>query len=50
MYRCGRGRPLVSLPETHLVAQDLVYLTETKGTWPRPERFGRDDEADGPLG
>ena len=36
--------------ETHLAARGRVYLTETKETWRRLERFGRDDEADDPLG
>jgi len=36
--------------ETHLAARDRVYLTETRGTWLRLERFGRDDEAGDPLG
>jgi len=31
LYQYGRGRPLVSLLETHLAARDLVNLTETKG-------------------
>jgi len=26
-----------------LTPRDLVYLTETKGTWPRPDRFGQGD-------
>jgi len=31
MYRYGRDRHLVSLTETHLTVQDLVYLTKTRG-------------------
>ena len=36
--------------ETHLANRGRVYLTETKETWRRLEIFGRDDEADDPLG
>jgi len=36
--------------EIHLTARGRVYLTDTKGTWRRLEKFGRDDEADNPLG
>ena len=43
VYRYERDRPLVSLTETHLAARDLIYLTKTRKTWPRPKRLGRDD-------
>ena len=36
--------------DTHLAARGCVYLAETRGTWRRLERFGRDDEADDSLG
>jgi len=36
--------------ETHLAVQGQVDLTETRRTWRKFERFGRDDEADDPLG
>jgi len=31
------------MSEIHLAARDLVYLTEIRETWSRPERLGRDD-------
>jgi len=43
----GRDRLLVFLIETHMVARDLIYMTETREPWPRPKRLGREDEADG---
>jgi len=49
LYRYGRDRPLVSLIETHLTARDLIYPTETREPWPRPNRLGREAEADGLL-
>jgi len=36
--------------EVHLTARGRAYLTETRGTWLRLKRCGRDDEADDPPG
>ena len=46
MYRYWRDRPLVSITKTYLVARDLIYLTETRESWSRPKRLGREAEAD----
>ena len=35
---------------THLAARGRVYLTDTWETWLRLKNFGREDEADDPLG
>ena len=38
---------MISLTETHLAARYLIYMTEARGTWSKPERLGREGEADG---
>lgn len=45
----GMDETMVFLTETYLPVRDLVYLIETRETWPRPKRLGREDRDQGNL-